>query len=438
MAEERRIAPWDVTPRLKEKAMKVRLFVVFGFGIALAFVLVWAVAAHRAGPSAWAQSDLGGNSDSNSKGGLALARQATGSSAWVQSNVSGFGDPTNDGVFALAPFNGELWASTHNDSGGNGAQIWRLNSGEWSPEWEGDPTFSNTVGIDHLIVFSDTLYAGTWNGVDGGSVWSFDGTNWDQASDPGFGDSTNGEVFRLAVFSDTLYAGTWSFTSTHGAEIWRSSTGNVSDWTRVVSNGFGDVNNEGAYSFAVLSDTLYAGTFNTTTGGEVWRSTTGNVGTWSQVNTDGFGSANNRAVSALAVFNNTLYASTLGNTGFGSQVWRCQVCDGSDWSKVVDNGFGNANTNSYSALEVFNDHLYFVVGNETTGMEVWGTADGANWEQVGFAGFGDSNNAWPSGDNSVAVYDGNLYVGTGNWTDGGEVWLYLHNTVYLPAVLKNH
>ena len=113
------------------------------------------------------------------------------------------------------------------------------------------------------------------------------------------------------------------------------------------------------------------------------------------------------------------------------------MCDGSDWSKVVNDGFGNANTNHPSALEVFDDQLYFVVGNMFTGLEVWCTADGTNWEQVGFAGFGNANNRWPYWDNSVAVYNGNLYVGTANWIDGGEVWLYLHR-VYLPLTLRNN
>jgi C1A family cysteine protease len=359
--------------------------------------------------------------------------------AWWQSSYSGFdNDPQNEIVTALAPFDGELWAGTYNSLSGNGFQLWRLNSsGEWYPEWQGDSTYSNTVAIDHMIVFSDTLFFGTWNEVEGGEMLSFDGTDYYQVNDPGFGDPTNGEVFRLAVFDDTLYAGTCSFTSTHGAEIWRSSTGTISDWTRVVSNGFGDADNWCVVSYADLSDTLYAGTYNGATGGEVWRSTTGNAGTWSQVNTDGFGTANNRAVSALAVFSDTLYASTRGNTGFGSQVWRCQVCNGSDWSKVVDNGFGNADTSGVSALEVFDDQLYFVVGNSFTGLEVWRTADGTNWTQVGFAGFGNANNRSPYWDNSVAVYNDTLYVGTSNWTDGGEVWLYLRR-VYLPLTLRNY
>ena len=362
------------------------------------------------------------------------------SSAWAQSNESGFdNDPQNELVSALVSFNGELWAGTYNSLSGEGFQLWRMNSsGEWYPEWEGDPDDSTTVAVDHMIVFSDTLFVSFWDEANGGVVYSFDGTDWSEASEPGFGDPTNGEVFRMAVFSDTLYASTWSYTSTHGAEIWRSSTGTQYDWTQVVSNGFGDANNASVLSFAVLNNTLYAGTFNATTGGEIWRSTTGNAGSWSQVNTAGFGDANNRGISALAVFSNSLYASTRGNTGFGTQVWRCQVCNGSDWVKVVDNGFGNADTNHMNALEVFDGHLYLVVGNMTTGLEVWRTADGTDWVQVGFAGFDTADNRSTYWDNAVAVHNGRLYVGTVNWIDGGEVWLYLPDTVYLPLTLRDY
>jgi len=107
---------------------------------------------------------------------------------------------------------------------------------------------------------------------------------------------------------------------------------------------------------------------------------------------------------------------------------------------VVSNGYGNADTRAMNALEVFNDHLYFVVANFVTGMEVWrsSTGNSGDWEQVGFAGFGDSNNLAPYWDNPVTVFSNSLYVGTCNSTDGGEVWQYLRNKVYLPLAMRNY
>jgi len=353
---------------------------------------------------------------------------APGVPGWLQVNINGFGDRWNDLVPSLATFNGNLYAGTSN---GEGGEVWRSGS-----EWEqvNDNGFGNSDngGIDHLIEFDGYLYASTWNEADGGEVWRYDGTTWSQVASGGFGDSTNGEIYRFAVFDDTLYASTWSYTDTHGTEIYTTTNG--TSWTRAVSNGFADANNIGALSFEIFNGYLYAGTHNTTTGGEVWRSTNG--ASWSQVNLDGFGEAGNYAVSAVTAFRDWLYASTTHKPGAGAQVWRCQVCDGTDWTQVVDNGFGNTDTRGMSALEVFKDRLHLIVGNSTTGLEVWRTADGANWQQVGFAGFGDSNNRASYWDNSVAVTNDRLYIGTWNYANGGEIWAQ-QLSVYVPLVMKN-
>jgi hypothetical protein len=367
---------------------------------------------------------------------------------WLQSNLNGFGNPQNANALSLESFGGFLYAGTYNPDGGNGAQVWRFSSSWAAVRTDGFGAAAN-VGIDDLIEFKNNLYAGTWNGTDGGQVQrSGNGTTWAPVTSPGFGDPTNGEIFGFAVFSDTLYASTWSYTSTHGTEIWRSSTGDSGSWARVVSNGFGDANNGAVTAMGVFNGRLYAGTDNrnfttgSSTGAEVWRSDTGDSNDWAQVNTDGFGTANNVAVSALAEFDGRLYASTATESGAGAEVWRCQVCDNSDWQRVVANGFGNNDTGDLSALEVFDGQLYFIVGNSTTGLEIWrsDTGDSGDWEQVGFSGLGDSNNRAPYWNNSVAVFNNVLFLGTVNGANGGEVWHNLSlpdQSVYLPALLRN-
>jgi len=364
--------------------------------------------------------DATGNLYVADSGNARVQKFAPGVPGWVQSNINGFGDRRNSLITTLAAFGGQLYAGTYNSSG-SGAQLWRLDSVGWTAVITSGFGSAYNVGIDHLMEFNGYLYAGTWaDEVNGGEVWrSSDGLNWSRVARQGFGVPTNAEIFRLAVFSDTLYASTSSYTTAHGAEIWRSSTGISGDWTRVVTNGFGDANNSDILSLEVFNSYLYAGTY-TSTGGEVWRTNDGT--TWTQVNTDGFGDTNNYGVPALATFNGYLYASAHHRSGAGTQVWRCQVCDGSDWQKVVDNGFGNPDTRRTPALEVFDGHLCFVVGNQETGLEVWRTQNGTDWQQVGFAGFGDSNNGAPYWDNSVAVFNNRLYIGTSNSANGGEVW----------------
>ena len=360
-----------------------------------------------------------------------IQKFAPGVPGWVQSNINGFGDRWNRVILSLAPFDGQLYAGTYN---GNGAQLWRLDSVGWTAVITNGFGNSNNKGIDHLSEFNGQLYASTWNQVDGGEVWrSSNGLNWGRVVRQGFGVPTNGEIFRLAVFSDTLYASTWSYTAAHGAEIWRSSTGVSGDWTRVVTNGFGDANNEAGLSFEVFNGYFYTGTYNWTTGGEVWRSPTGDPGTWIQVNANGFGDANNYAVIGLAAFNGYLYASA-GNwdpsiqASDGGQLWRCAAASGcdenSDWSHVISDGFGNPSNADILSLVVFDNALYAVTSNFTSGLEVWrsSTGDPGGWEQVGLAGFGDSNNGWTYWHNAVSVFNNTLYIATWNNANGGEVW----------------
>ena len=362
-----------------------------------------------------------------------ILKYAAGVPGWAQVNVNGFGDRDNGIVLSLGSFGGSLYAGTDNK---NGAQLWRMNSaGAWSSLTTSGFGDRSNGGINTLLEFNSQLYAGTWNwnaatnASNGGQVWrSPDGVTWQRVVPNGFGDPTNGEVFRFVVFGNHLYASTWSYTGAHGGEIWRSASGNTGDWSRVVTNGFGDAGNFVVGSLAVLTNYLYAGTFNELTGGEIWRTNDGT--TWQQVNLDGFGDPDTWAISSMAAFDGYLYVSVRNSL----QVWRCRRCNGTDWQPVVQDGFGTPATNKASALEVVGDTLYLVVGNYSTGMEVWRTQDGFEWSQIGFAGFGDSNNRAPYWDNSVLAFDDRLWIGTWNSANGGELWKYLPLRVYMPVM----
>lgn len=366
-----------------------------------------------------------------------------GSSGWAPASASGFGTASNLGVFALAPFGGQLYAGTGNLGGGH---LWRQSSsGNWSSVTTNGFNDSNNAGIDHLIEFKNQLYAGTLNYITGGEIWRSSTGNsgtWSRVVASGFNDSTNAGVVRVSVYSNTLYAGTGRYpTATYGAEMWRSITGNTGDWTRVITNGFTDNNNIAIPSSETFGDYLYVGTANDATGGEVWRCHACDGSDWAQVNTDGFGTSNYRHISALTAFKGRLYAATLGKVELtGASIWRCQTCAGSDWTKVVDNGLGNINTDGASGLQVYQDYLYFAVSNSLTGLEVWrsSTGDSGSWEQVAFAGFGQSANIATYLDNALTVFNDKLYVGTLNQNAGGQVWLYPGQQVYLPMIMRSY
>lgn len=364
---------------------------------------------------------------------------------WIQSNADGFGDPENILVAALASFAGSLYAGTYNSS--TGAQLWRQDGrGHWEPViTDGFGDADANAGINHLLEFQGRLYASTWRwraASRGAQVWrSEDGTHWTPVVSESFGDPTNGEIFRFTVFNDVLYASTTSYTITHGAELWRSPSGDPGSWEQVVANGFGDPENLALVGATVFNSHLYVGTWNGTTGGQVWH--TGDGNSWAPVSSFGFGDSKNFVVSSLAGFGDHLYATTGHwaeprnfDSFDGIEIWRCQRCAGSDWEQMVPHTFWPAQTGEQSALLALEGHLYLAVGNKASGMQVWQSGDGVTWEPIAREGFGDRHNIGPRWSNSVTIFNRSLYVGTDNQVSGGEVWQYLPNALYLPLIQR--
>ncbi|MBI5034961.1 MAG: SMP-30/gluconolactonase/LRE family protein [Chloroflexi bacterium] len=370
-----------------------------------------------------------------------ITKWAIGVPGWQQVNINGFGDRNNGTIYTLAPFNGQLYAGTYN--GVTAGQIWRTTTGsDWSSTITAGFGLTQNVGIPALYTFNNQLYAGVRSDALGAAIYrspTGNSSDWTQVLSGGLGDPTNAGVYRFIGFKNQLYAGSYTITNTHGTEVWRSPSGDTGTWTHVVLNGFGDPTNWMIRSAEVYNDYLYLGTGNSTaitsTGGAIFRSGTGNSGDWAKV-TDGFGDPTNYIVSGLVSFNGYLYASTTRWDHSGDQVWRCQVCNGTDWQKVVDNGFGNPLNESVSFLQVFNGELYCVVGNFTTGLEVWRSRTGnlGEWSLVSAGGFGNSNNS-QANYTSVIPFNNALYVGVVNGSNGGQIWQLL-NQLYLPLILR--
>jgi hypothetical protein len=340
-------------------------------------------------------------------------------------SLSQFTNPVRENYYFLSALNPTT-----------GAQLWQRrlagNSG-LRPNWSlitkdgfGNPA---NIGIAHLLPFKNQLYAGTTsNEKNGGEIWrSANGTKWDQVASAGFGDPTNAEIVRFIEFDSQLYASTQSLSSRHGGELWRSDNGDAGDWERVAADGFGDSNNQSVSALVIFNKALFAGTLNPATGPQVWRSANGME--WTPVTLDGFGLGNQagHGVTAMAVYADQLYVATDGvsDSPYGVEVWRCQVCEGGDWTRVVENGFGNAELSGTAVLVAHKDQLYLVAGNKVSGLEVWRTTSGMEWEAVSEGGIDNPNNAGVFSSNSVVSMKSRLLVGTWNEVEGGQLWVYL-------------
>lgn len=360
-------------------------------------------------------------------GGAYAAVQAV--SAWEQANTNGFGDSEVFEVSALEPFNGYLYAGTYNPNPVDpfpqfdGAQIWRASDGDtWIPMTE--PGFGNNhdtapPAILDLSPFKGYLYAATGRG-DAAQIWrSQSGTNWSKVVNAGFGDPDIVAFTTLAVYNQALYVGATKQDS--GAQIWRTliGDGTLSNWTQVAP-AVPMTDTASVTGFAVFDDGSGAGlyaaiAFEADSPAQIWRSY---GGAWETIVSDGFGDSNTTATGGMAVFAGDLYVGA-GNTASGAQLWRSS--DGENWVPAPP-AFGDANNEKVEMVFVFQNQLYAGVTNTATGIEIWRTADGALWEQANLDGFGDSKNTTTNGSNATADFLGQLYVGTSNVVDGGELW----------------
>ncbi|MFH1236665.1 MAG: cohesin domain-containing protein, partial [Parcubacteria group bacterium] len=157
--------------------------------------------------------------------GTQFARSANGEN-WEPIWPRAFGDSNNYWIATMMMFNDNLYAGTFN---GNGAQLWRSTDGmNWTQTNQNGFGNDKNFKISSLVSFSGYLYATTQNIKDGTQLWrSTDGMNWTQTNQNGFGNRLNSDS-NLIVFKNSLYAGTFN---ADGMEMWTSSDGTT--WSQV-------------------------------------------------------------------------------------------------------------------------------------------------------------------------------------------------------------
>ena len=279
----------------------------------------------------------------------------------------------------------------------------------------------NNLAIDALEVFKGQLYAEATNYVEGATIWRQDAsTNWTQVTTPGFDSAygvNNPIVFDMFPFQGQLYAGTGNWdTILNGGQIWRSA--DRTNWSLVAADGLGNPTNLGFTTFTSFQGMIYAATLNREEGAELWRSSTGDPGSWQLVASEGFeGGFAYFIITSLTSFKGQLYATVEATAGTGAQVWRSS--NGTDWTLVADNGFGDTNNFQTGASVVYRGQLYVTTRNDVTGAQLWRSSDGVTWQQVVGDGFGDVNNIKIE---SITTYAGMLYAATANPVTGIEIW----------------
>ena len=190
-------------------------------------------------------------------------------------------------------------------------------------------------------------------------------------------------------------------------------------WEQVGGNGLGDPDNVVVSSLDVWNGQIYAAVGNYVVGCRIYRSADGN--NWIKVNTDGFENAGLQVIMDLKAFGGQLYASTADDLPIPVQtaeIWHST--DGVTWTQSGADGLGNANNRRFYEMEEFNGQLYVGSFNTTDGAGIYRTADGTNWNLVlaSAGGFGDANNTSIWG---LYSFGGWLWAGTQN-NFGAQIW----------------
>jgi hypothetical protein len=147
-------------------------------------------------------------------------------------------------------------------------------------------------------------------------------------------------------------------------------------------------------------------------------------------------------VTSMAAFEGSLYLTKSPPL----EIWRSS--NGTDWERVIFNGFGDPDTNFSGLLTVFEDQLYVMTSVATVGggggCEIWRTPDGTAWNPIvasDESGAMLSGALEPTGFESVeageteadvatggcishTVFQDSLFVGTINHFTGRQIWRF--------------
>ena len=145
--------------------------------------------------------------------------------------------------------------------------------------------------------------------------------------------------------------------------------------------------------------------------GNIWNYDNGT--SWTNIN-----SGLPAGIKTLGKWNNNLVCGILTGTGVGIYQY-----DGSSWTQINTNGFGDPNNFGMDSFSEVNGDLYAAAHNNTTGVQIFKYTEGTSWNKINANGFGDANN----NNANLASFSGDLYASTWN-TNGTEVYKYTGGT----------
>lgn len=373
-------------------------------------------------------------------------------------------------VQEIASGDSKMYAGTGNAQAGN-ALVWQYDNSDGSWTILGGQGINSSWGantyesVDSMLYHKGMLYVGLGRSTADGELWRWNGTTWTQVGGDALNTSwainTYENVSSLVVYMDKLYAGLGN-NANGDAEVWRCTgcEGGSPSWTKVAGDGINSGWAAGTFrevpAMVQANGFLFAGLAGGSAGdAEVWRcssSCDGGSPAWTRVGGDGINSgwANTvyERVDSLAIYEGRVVAG-LGSTAGDAEVWLCSSCEGTpSWggariggddvsgSSGSTYGWADSTFEQIYDMVTYNGYLYVGLGISAGESELW-RYDTGTWTKVGGDGLNSSWDATINYINSLAVYEGKLYAGTGGDTNSdATIWSFGNDSVAKSAVLN--
>lgn len=350
-----------------------------------------------------------------------------------------------NGVFVAVANDGVLGSVMTSTNG----TTWDLQTAAAANAWEavafGKDTFVavSSTGVNNRAMTSTDGVSWTIRATPAGNVNTWSSLSYHQSYNSNLGQFTavaTGGTSGQRSMSSTNAGTTWTMRATPANNLWNSVI-NPTSWSAAAGQEV--VQSMVAYHCPGATNMcLYVGLGSTGSDSRVWAydgsswfqvGGNGTIGSWE---TNGI-----EIVNSLIVYKEKLYAALGGNAPNSSdgdaEMWEYSG-SGTTWTKVGGDGVNSSWDYSgavaygpYEAVNmaiVYNGEIYVGLGTTADSSafadsEVWKWAGSGNWTKVGGDGL---NSSWDNSQTmesvrSMAVYNGEMYVGLGDTAAAGIV-----------------
>jgi ELWxxDGT repeat protein len=326
----------------------------------------------------------------------------------------GFNRPGSSSPSGMFKLGSEVFFSANDST--HGAELWKSDG---TPEGTTLVKDINLGGPEsspsQFKMFNGQLYFSADDGSQGVELWKTNGTPEGTTLVKDISPGTNSsEPSQLTILGNNLFL--QANDNIHGVEIWKSDgTPEGTTLVKDINPGLGSALD--LAGIKAVGNNLYFKAEDGAHGNELWKSdgTPGGTTLVKDINSSNIGSA----VGGAVVLGDNFYF-TSDDGAHGNELWKSDgTPGGTSLVKDIQPGVSSGIPGDQTNLVIFNDFIYFVANDGSSGFEIWksnGTPEGTTLVKDINLGVGGSSPSVP-----VVAGDA-LYFSAYDSTNGNELW----------------